>query len=51
MLKQSPVPIVIVECGFLSNAEEESKLGTEDYQRKLAWNIFLGTMHYLNEVA
>ena len=51
MLKQSPVPIVIVECGFLSNAEEESKLGTEDYQRKLAWNIFLGTMHYLNEVS
>ena len=51
MLKQSAVPIVIVECGFLSNAEEESKLGAEDYQRKLAWNIFLGTMHYLNEVS
>ena len=49
MLKQSPVPIVIVECGFLSNVTEEAKLGTLDYQRALAWNIFLGTMHYLNE--
>ena len=48
MLKESPVPIVIVECGFLSNAEEEAKLGTMDYQRKLAWNIYLGTMQYVN---
>ena len=48
MLKQSPVPIVIVECGFLSNTEEEAKLGTVDYQRALAWNIYLGTMHYIN---
>ena len=49
MLKNSPVPIVIVECGFLTNAEEEAKLGTEEYQRKLAWNIYLGTMQYLAE--
>ena len=49
MLKQSPVPIVIVECGFLSNIEEEAKLGTLEYQRDLAWNIYLGTMLYLNE--
>ena len=49
MLKQSPVPIVIVECGFLSNIEEEAKLGILEYQRDLAWNIYLGTMHYLNE--
>ena len=48
MLKQSPVPIVIVECGFLSNVDEEAKLGTQAYQRDLAWNIYLGTMQYLN---
>ena len=48
MLKNSPAPIVIVECGFLTNTEEEAKLGTEEYQRKLAWNIYLGTMHYIN---
>lgn len=51
MLKNSPVPIVIIECGFLSNAEEEAKLGTIEYQRDLAWNIYLGTMHYLNKTA
>lgn len=49
MLKKSSVPIVIVECGFLSNKEEEAKLGTVDYQKALAWNIYLGTMHYINE--
>lgn len=48
MLKNSPAPIVIVECGFLTNSAEEAKLGTVDYQRKLAWNIYLGTMHYMN---
>ncbi|MDD3222480.1 MAG: N-acetylmuramoyl-L-alanine amidase [Clostridia bacterium] len=48
MLKKSPSPIVIVECGFLTNAEEEAKLGTVEYQRKLAWNIYLGIMQYRN---
>ena len=48
MLKNSPAPIIIVECGFLTNSEEEAKLGTEDYQRKLAWNIYLGIMQYVN---
>ena len=30
------VPALIVECGFLSNAEELRKLNSEEYQRKLA---------------
>ena len=29
-------PTIIVECGFLSNAEEEKKLGTDEYQSKVA---------------
>lgn len=29
-------PAVLVECGFLTNAEEEAALRDEDYQRKLA---------------
>ena len=48
MLKHSPAPIVIVECGFLTNEEEEALLGQETYQRKLAWNIHMGIMRYLN---
>ena len=47
LLKHSPVPTVIVECGFLSNPEEEKLLLTKDYQRKMAWAIHLGILQYL----
>lgn len=36
ILRQSDVPSVLVECGFLTNAKEEIKLLNEDYQEKLA---------------
>lgn len=48
LLKKTRVPIVIVECGFLSNAEEAEKLCTEEYREKLAWQIHLGIVQYLN---
>lgn len=48
LLKKTKVPIVIVECGFLSNAEEAKKLCTEEYQRELAWQIHLGIIQYIN---
>ena len=35
-------PTALIECGFLSNAEEEKKLGTEDYQRQIAAAIKQG---------
>lgn len=41
-------PIVIVECGFLSNWKEASLLGSEEYQNRLAWTIHMGIMEYLN---
>ena len=40
------IPIAIVECGFLSNEEEEKLLQTEEYQDKLAWGIYIGIMNY-----
>ena len=40
------IPISIVECGFLSNPEEEKLLLTEEYQDKLAWGIYTGIMDY-----
>ena len=49
MLKKSPSLAIICECGFLSNPEECEKLCTEAYQRKIAWNIYMGVMQYLNE--
>lgn len=42
-------PIVIVECGFLSNWKESAMLNSEEYQDKLAWTIHMGIMQYLNE--
>ncbi len=47
MLKNTAGVMVIVECGFLSNSEEAELLCREDYQRKVAWAIALGTMQYL----
>ncbi len=41
-------PIVIVECGFLSNWQEAAALNTEEYQNRLAWTIHMGIMEYLN---
>lgn len=41
-------PIVIVECGFLSNWREAALLGSEEYQDRLAWTIHMGIMEYLN---
>jgi len=48
LLKKTSSPIVIVECGFLSNSEEAQKLESDLYQEKLAWAIHLGIMQYIN---
>lgn len=48
LLKNTATPIVIVECGFLTNREEADKLCTDWYQEKLAWSIHLGILQYLN---
>lgn len=42
------IPISIVECGFLSNKDEEEKLQTDEYQDKLAWGIYTGIIDYFN---
>ncbi|MCH5345135.1 MAG: N-acetylmuramoyl-L-alanine amidase [Acetatifactor sp.] len=48
LLKKTGVPIVIVECGFLSNSMEAEKLISEDYQKEVAWAITIGILQYLN---
>ena len=50
LLKKTSKPIVIVECGFLSNREEAAELATSFYQEKVAWNIHMGVMKYINSV-
>lgn len=47
LLKKTDVPLVIVECGFLSNPEETALLTTSEYQQKLAENIAKAVVSYL----
>lgn len=49
IIKNVEIPITIVECGFLSNPEEEKKLLQDDYQNKLAWGIYNGIIDYFYE--
>lgn len=37
LMKNSPVPAILAECGFISNEEEEKKLNDSAYQAKIAW--------------
>ena len=46
IIKNVEIPTTIVECGFLSNPEEEKQLQTDEYQNKLAWGIYNGIMDY-----
>lgn len=47
ILNCSDFPSVIVECGFLSNAEDEELLISDSYQMRLAETICMGTLAYL----
>lgn len=47
LLKKTGIPIVIVECGFLSNQAEAEKLCSQEYQDRVAWAIHLGILQYL----
>ncbi|NDO20128.1 N-acetylmuramoyl-L-alanine amidase [Lachnospiraceae bacterium MD329] len=39
LMKNPPIPEILIECGFLSNPDEEKKLSDEKYQSKIAWAI------------
>lgn len=47
ILKNTAAPTVIVECGFLSNPEEETLLNTAAYQDKLVEALQNGICEYL----
>lgn len=42
LLHKASVPSVMVECGFMSNAEENKKLQDIEYQKDLAFSILCG---------
>ena len=49
LLHKTKIPAVIVECGFLSNADELKLLKSEEYQRQMAFAIFCGICDYYNK--
>lgn len=49
ILKAVESPSVIVECGFLSNPQEEALLTTDEYQDQVAWAIYCGIVSYLSK--
>lgn len=46
LLKEVVCPIIIVECGFLSNPQEAELLQTQSYQQKLAEGIMNGITEF-----
>ncbi|MDO4562481.1 MAG: N-acetylmuramoyl-L-alanine amidase [Clostridia bacterium] len=50
LMKNASMPAVIVECGFMSNTQEEALLLSETYQVRLADAICAGIIKYYNSV-
>lgn len=48
VLRTTQIPAVLVECGFLSNGEEEEKLNENLYQERIAWAIYCGILDYFS---
>ncbi len=46
LLRNSDIPTVLVECGFLSNPKEEELLQKNQYQKLLAKCIYKGLVEY-----
>jgi len=49
VLRHTDMPAVLVECAFISNADEEAFLSTEEGQDFFAESIYRGLEGYLNE--
>ena len=49
IVKHVEIPLTIVECGFLSNPDEEKLLLEDEYQNRLAWGIYNGIIDYFYE--
>ena len=42
ILYKATVPSIMIECGFMSNREENNKLKNDKYQRDMAFSIMSG---------
>ena len=49
ILYNASCPSIMVECGFMSNIEENKKLKDENYQQSLSYCIMLGIIEYMGD--
>ncbi|MBP3369557.1 MAG: N-acetylmuramoyl-L-alanine amidase [Clostridia bacterium] len=49
LLDKLTCPAVLLECGFLSNADECAKLGTEEYRTQLARSVADSIIEFFNQ--
>ena len=49
LLENAKGTAVLIECGFLSNADECEKLSQKEYQKQLSFSIICGIIEYMNE--
>ena len=47
IINSTSAPAAIVECGFLSNAEDEKLLVGDEYKKEFCYHLFSGVMQYL----
>nr|WP_261536903.1 N-acetylmuramoyl-L-alanine amidase [Clostridioides difficile] len=48
VLRESNMPAILIECGFLTTPSEEQKIINEKYQDQLAEGIVQGVLSYLD---
>lgn len=48
VLNYSTVPAALVECGFLSNPEEEKLLQTKQYRQEFCYSVLYGIISYFD---
>ncbi|GEM_PF-913622 len=49
VIRETDMPAVIIEGGFLTNAEERAKVLSAGYRRELAWGIALGVDEFMKK--
>ena len=49
MTRETKMPSILVECGFISNPKQEALLGTVEMQKKIAVAIVQGLLDYIGK--
>jgi len=51
VIRETQMPAILIECGFLTNAKERARILDLNYRKKLAKGIALGVRDYLRNTA